>query len=319
MDHPQTNFYGDLNQSSLLSLKVVSYILISSSFLAIIGPVVGEIAATLPPILLPGLSQNAKDLGIPYEDVSFPTSGNITLKGWFFALEDFEAPTVIYAPATSKDQRSGLTLVPTLHEAGYQVLLFSYRGHGTSEGNPFQFTYGAKESEDIDAAVRYLSEKKGIKKIAAIGHSAGAVSILLSAARNPGIDAVVAVAAFASLEEIWETSRPTIIPKTLLDLTMRISELRKGFDRNQVRPMDVIGKIAPRPLLLIHGSEDQRITKNQVDQLFNAAEGPKYLWHVAGAGHDEVRSPGLDQLMPKIIGFLNQALNVTAAPVNPNL
>ena len=303
----------------MLSLKVVSYILVSTSFLAIIGPVVGEIAATLPPILLPGSSQNAKELGIPYEDVSFPTSGNITLHGWFFAVEDLEAPTVIYAPATSKDQRSGLTLVPALHEAGYQVLLFSYRGHGTSEGNRLQFTYGAKESEDIDAAVRYLSEEKGIKKIAAIGHSAGAVSILLSAARNPGIDAVVAVAAFGSLEEIWETSRPTIIPKTLLDLTMRISELRKGFDRKQVRPMDVIGKIAPRPLLLIHGAEDQRITKDQVQQLFIAAESPKYLWHVAGAGHGEVRSPGLDQLMPKIVRFLDQALNVAAEAVNPNL
>lgn len=275
-------------------------------------------AATLPPVFLPGLSQPAKEIGIPYEDVSFPTSENLTLKGWFFPVEDRLAPVVIYAPATSKDQRSGLSIVPALHEAGYQVLLFSYRGHGTSEGNRLQFTYGAKESEDIDAAVRYLSTTRGIEQIATIGHSAGAVSILLSAARNEDIDAVVAVAAFASLEEIWETSRPTILPKSLLDFTMRISELRKGFHRNQVRPMDVIGKITPRPLLLVHGSEDQRITKDQAQQLFNAAEGPKYLWYVAGVGHDEVRSPGLDQLMPAIIRFLNQAFNTNGTPIHPN-
>ncbi len=278
-----------------------------------IGPMVGEMVATMPPILLPGFSQNAIELGIPYEEVSFPTSDDLILRGWFFPVEDPQAATVIYAPATSQDQRSGLSLVPPLHEAGYQVLLFSYRGCGTSQGSWLGFTYGAKESEDIDAAVRYLSETKGIERIAAIGHSAGAVSILLSAARNPEIDAVVAVAAFNSLEEIWETNRPPLIPKSILDLTMRISELRKGFQRSQVRPKDVIARIAPRPVLLVHGSEDQRITKAQAYQLFNAAAGPKQIWFIEGASHDKARNPGLDQLMPKIIQFLDEAL-ITSNP-----
>ena len=122
-----------------------------------------------------------------------------------------------------------------LHEAGYSVLLFSYRGHGESEGNPWGFTYGAVESHDVDAAVRYLKEQRGAEKIAVIGHSAGAVSALLSAARNPDIDAVVAASPFLSIESIWQTNRPPWIPQEVNNLYLRLSELRKEYSRQEMQ------------------------------------------------------------------------------------
>ncbi len=45
--------------------------------------------------------------------------------------------------------------------------------------------YGAAGSRDVDAAVKFLSETKGIRRISLIGHSAGAISAILSAVRNP--------------------------------------------------------------------------------------------------------------------------------------
>ena len=58
---------------------------------------------------------------------------------------------------------------------------------------------------------------------------------------------------------------------------------------------------------MIHGTEDRRITEDQVRELFSAAEEPKSLWLVDGASHDGIRNPVLDMLSKDVISFLNAA------------
>jgi dipeptidyl aminopeptidase/acylaminoacyl peptidase len=292
---------------SLDGLKIISSVFLGLSIFSIGGPLLGELVATIAPVFPQQATLFPNDLGIPYEEVAFETSDQLILRGWFFPAEEENAPVILYAPATSNDLRSGVSLVPPLHNAGYHVLLFSYRGHGFSDGNRFGFTYGALESRDVDAAVNFLKDVKGIQRIGAIGHSVGAVSIILSAARNSDIHAIVAASPFNNMEEVWETNRPIIFPKPLLDLSMRLSELRKGYTRDQIRPEDVIAQIAPRHILLIHGSEDKRITYEQALHLYETAQEPKRMWLVEGADHGEVRSPVLDYLIQNIIGFLDDA------------
>jgi dipeptidyl aminopeptidase/acylaminoacyl peptidase len=296
---------------SLDGLKIFSSVFLGLSVFSIGGPLLGELVATIAPVFPQKATLYAKDLGIPYEEVAFQTSDQLILRGWFFPASEKDAPAILYAPATANDLRSGISLVPPLHNAGYQVLLFSYRGHGLSDGNRFGFTYGALESKDVDAAVQFLKEVKGIQNIGAIGHSVGAVSIILSAARNPDIHAVVAASPFNTMEEIWETNRPLIFPKPLSDLSLHLSELRKGFKRDEVCPEEVIAEIAPHPILLIHGSEDKRITYEQALRLYNAAQEPKRMWLVEGADHGEVRSPVLDYLIQNIIDFLDESFKQT--------
>jgi dipeptidyl aminopeptidase/acylaminoacyl peptidase len=291
-------------------ITILSSLIFSLSLVSVGGPILGELVATLPPFFnVKNAVRSAQELGLAYEEVSFATSDGVTLRGWLFPVENVDAPAVLYAPATSKDQRSGLSLVLPLHEAGFHVLLFSYRGHGLSEGHNHGFTYGARESIDVDAAVKFLHEEKGIRKIGALGHSAGAVSIILSAARNPGIEAVVAASPFRSMEEIWNTNRPAVIPLPLFELMIRTSEFLKGFSRDQVRPLDVIADIAPRPLLIIHGVDDKRITIKQARALFDAAEEPKQMWLFEDIGHAQVRTVVMDEQIDAIIAFLDDALN----------
>lgn len=290
------------------------------SVLMAAGPMIGELIATTSPLWLEYPRQN---LNLEYENVSFPTTDGLTLRGWFFPTIDSSAPVVLYAPATAKDQRQGISLVAPLHDAGYQVLLFSYRGSGNSDGNRFRFSYGARESQDVDAAVRYLSETRGLTQIGAIGHSAGAVSIILSAARNPKIDALVVAAPFTSLQDIWDENRPKIIPSKLYDLAMQLSELRKGFSRQQVKPLEVIDQISPRPILFVDGMEDRRIPVDQAINLYDAAGHPKQLIWLPTATHSQVRSPGLDNLIQPIVKFFDKSLQVKTAnqlttPLNPD-
>jgi dipeptidyl aminopeptidase/acylaminoacyl peptidase len=271
-------------------------------------PLLGELVATSPPPYSRRAALSALGLGIPFEDVSFPAAGDVLLRGWFFPADKPDAPAILYAPSTASDQRSGLSLVGPFHEAGYSFLLFSYRGHGSSEGNPFGFTYGARESEDVDAAIRFLTEDKGIHHVGAIGHSAGAVSIILSAARNADIQAVIAASPFPSLEEVWKSNRPPFVPIPLLELAFQLSELTRGYSRQQIRPLDVINLISPRPLLLIQGGQDGRISYEQSRRLFNAAQEPKQMWVAQGANHAQVRSPVLDAVVDEMISFFDHAL-----------
>lgn len=266
---------------------------------------IGEMVATVPPFFV---NYPRVYRGLEHEDVSFPTTDGLTLRGWFFPTRDPHAPAVLYAPATAHDLRQGLSLVAPLHQAGFQVLLFSYRGSGESEGNRLNFSYGARESHDIDAAVRYLSETRSIQSIGAIGHSAGAVSIILSAARNSKIDAVVAAAPYTALEDIWQDNRPAFFPEGFYLQLQRLFQLRKGFSQKHVRPIDVIGMISPRPVFLVYGMEDQRIPETQASRLFGAARFPKQIIWLQGASHAEVRSPGLDNLAVQIVRFFEESL-----------
>lgn len=294
-----------------------SSFLVGFGLLMVAGPALGELFATMAPVFrIKALFSVNKTLNIAYEEVSFQSHDGLILRGWFFPAKDPQAPAIISAPATSRDQRSGLSLVLPFHRAGYHVLLFSYRGHGQSEGNAFGFTYGAKESKDIDAAVSFLMQEKGIDQIGLIGHSAGAVSALLSAARNPRIGALVAASPFSSMEAIWNSNRPAYFPSFIFNLTLKLVERRKRFSRTEVRPQDVINQISPRPILLIHSENDKRITFEQVKTLFFSAEKPITLWLVKEASHGEVGSLVLPDQIQNIIAFFDGALR-SVSPPNP--
>lgn len=287
--------------------------MVGASLLTLVGPAVGEMIATLPPVFTSASNDAPNELGLPYEDVSFQTTNGLTLRGWFVPADQANAPAVLYAPGTGQDQRSGLALVRPFHQAGYHVLLFSYRGYGQSDGNQAGFTYGYAESRDVDAAVRFLVETKGIDRVGVIGYSAGAVSVILSAARNPLVSTVVAVAPYNCVAEVWSTSRPALVPAIVQDWALWLAEKRKGFDRNQVCPVDVVDQIAPRPLLVIHGTSDERILESQVRRLFAAAGQPKDLWLVPGATHASIRNQVLDGLTPQVVAFLDKTLAPKAA------
>jgi dipeptidyl aminopeptidase/acylaminoacyl peptidase len=298
------------------AIKIAAGMAAGVTLLTLVGPIVGEAIATLPPRFPEETTNPLTEWALAYEDVTFPTTDGLTLRGWFISAEKEDAPALLYAPATGHDQRSGLSLVPAFHEAGYHVLLFSYRGHALSEGRKGDFTYGDAESRDVDAAVQFLYEAKGIRRIGAIGHSAGAVSAILSASRNPRLGAVVAVAPFTCVTEVWHTNRPALVPPFILDWTLWVSEKLKGFDREEVCPVNVVDRIAPRPLLVVHGTDDQRITEPQVRRLFAAAKEPKALWLVEGASHSGIRTPVLDALAPDVVGFFDEALGVELQPVS---
>lgn len=85
---------------------------------------------------------------------------------------------------------------------GYGVLVFDLRGHGLCGGK--RASGGYAERLDVLGAVDYLQLEKSspAERIGLIGFSAGGVSVLLAAAEDPSLTAVVADSAYAELSGV---------------------------------------------------------------------------------------------------------------------
>jgi fermentation-respiration switch protein FrsA (DUF1100 family) len=115
----------------------------------------------------------------------------------------------------------------------------------------------------------------------------GASVAALVAAREQGIDAVVLDSPFASVRDVisWAYSRYRIPSRPFVDLADAASRIGYGYGFGAVRPIEAIAGIAPRPLLLMHGTEDQVIPFSHAQQLFSAAGEPKQFVAFDGAAH----------------------------------
>jgi uncharacterized protein len=87
---------------------------------------------------------------------------------------------------------------------------------------------------------------------------------------------------------------------------------RGGMQVDLLRPLDVIGKIAPRPVLIIAGTADTIVPYRHAEALYAAAGQPKTLHPVPGAGHGEFFKSEPNTYLELLVGFFREALLVPA-------
>jgi len=75
-------------------------------------------------------------------------------------------------------------------------------------------------------------------------------------------------------------------------ITVKISEWRIGQSVDASRPIDVVGRISPRPLLIIHGLDDKEVPPAMRESLYRAARADKQMIMVAGVGHEDALPAG---------------------------
>jgi uncharacterized protein len=175
-----------------------------------------------------------------------------------------------------------------LHHNGYAVLPVDLRARGESEHDVV--TLGLKERHDIDAAVAFLRQQPEVawSAISVIGKSAGGVAAILAAADNPTIGAVVAESSFARLDDIvaYNLRQRTGLPSfPFAPIALWLAERLSGCRISQVVPQERVGRLSPRPLLLIHAEDDTVVRIDQSEKLYGAAGEPKQFWRVPGSVH----------------------------------
>ncbi|MEU0335752.1 alpha/beta fold hydrolase [Streptomyces sp. NPDC006193] len=182
------------------------------------------------------------------------------------------------------------------------VVAFSFRGHGRSGGRS---TVGDKEVLDLAAAVEWAREL-GHARVATVGFSMGGSVVLRHAALHPGaVDAVVSVSAparwyyrgTAPMRRLhWLVTRPEGRLVGRYGLRTRIHH--RHWDPVPLSPVQAAARIAPTPLLIVHGDRDGYFPLDHPRMLAEAAGGHGELWVEPGMGHAEHAAP--DALLARI-------------------
>jgi alpha-beta hydrolase superfamily lysophospholipase len=244
------------------------------------------------------------------EEITFPSEDGLTLCGWYLP---HAAPrdVIVICHGFAMNRHELLDIAQGLRARGHAVLLFDFRGHGTSEG--LRSTIGVRETREIAAAVDFLEARPELAglPIGVAGISMGAAAALLATARDQRIAAVVADSSFATLEEIAAQSLSTFchLPTFLFSaLILRFAELLTAERIRTHRPIDALAAIAPRPVLLIHDETDQFSPVAHAHALCAAASEPKECWITPCLGHASIWAHRADEYIARLDDFFSRAL-----------
>jgi alpha-beta hydrolase superfamily lysophospholipase len=248
------------------------------------------------------------DLGVA--DVTFESTDGTPIRAWL-ALAKAGAPAVVLIHGFKTSRAEMLPWARFLHDAGYNALLLDLRGAGRSGGATIGL--GATETRDVVQAVQTAGEAFRTDHVGVLGISLGAGTAILAAADDPRVSAVVADSAWT--DQDFQRARLTSLPIGALRIPLAPDgtaavNLLVGADVTKARPIDAIGKISPRPILLIHSADDDNAT-TPVDgarRLFAAAGEPKELWVAPHGGHVGAINAFPDEYRARVLAFLRDAL-----------
>lgn len=249
------------------------------------------------------------DVGIANaEDVQFVTSDGLTLKGWYVPPKN--GKLVVFVHGLGGDRTELLDEAGFIVAHGYGALLFDMRACGRSEGEIT--TVGYSERRDVRAAIDFARSRAGADSpVALIGHSMGGGLVLLATAEMPDVAAVIAESPFTTLEDNISDgvrSLTGLPPFPFAPLVVFFSEQQTGVNIRSVRPLDVIGQISPRPILLIHGAKDTIIPVENSYRLYAAAGEPKQLYILPEVWHGGFLQAEPQVFPATILRFLDKYL-----------
>jgi len=203
------------------------------------------------------------DIGLDYEDLRLQTADGYSIAAWFLPAHKGRN-VILFCHGNGGNISHRLTFAQILHDQGYSILLFDYRGYGESEGVPSEEgTYA-----DAMAAWDYLTQRKGFSSsdIVIQGRSlGGAVAANLASQVKPS--ALILESTFTSLPDIASDICPVAPVRMLLEYS---------YDTNKLLPGISV------PLLILHSRDDELIPFRHGQSLFATAHEPKTFVEISG-------------------------------------
>ena len=173
--------------------------------------------------------------------------------------------TILVSHGNAEDLGHLAPFLREMHEAGFGVLAWDYRGYGLSSGGP---STAAATLRDIETVYAYATGELGIdpSRLIVHGRSVGSGPATHLAAHAP-IAGLILENAFTSAFRV--VTRWPILP----------------FDR--FPNLKNIERIEA-PVLVIHGTHDRIVPLSHGRQLYARARGPKQALWVERAGHNDL-------------------------------
>jgi pimeloyl-ACP methyl ester carboxylesterase len=194
-------------------------------------------------------------------------------------------------------------------EMGWMVLVFTFRGAGDSEGD---FSLRGWR-DDLLAAAAYLRGVEGVRGVWAAGFGTGGSLSISAAAIDPEIRGVACMGAPADFDD-WENHPRRLLLHARETGMIRSTSYPTNFEAwarevRDVRAVEAIRDVAPRPVLIMHGSDDDSVPVFDARVLADA-HGSADLRIIEGGAHQLRDDP---RAIAVLLGWLDRQRSAAAA------
>ena len=199
------------------------------------------------------------------------------------------------------------------HERGYHVLLPDCRAHGRSEGKLVGF--GWLDRKDAVTWSKKMVRMFGAEaEILLIGVSMGGATVMMASGEEnlpSEVKAIIEDCGFSSVMEQFEYMFPAqvkFLAKPVLFFDNLISLI---FNKHALYSASSLKQLAKntRPILFIHGEEDDFVPAYMLEKNYEAAVSEKDYMMVPVANHAQSCDADPQAYQKKISGFLEQTVN----------
>ena len=251
-------------------------------------------------------SRTPADIGLThFEEVTFQTLDGVTAHGWY--VPPLNGAVVVLMPGLGGARDGMFDDAAILARHGYGLLMYDPRVCNVPGSRN---SLGYVETNELLGAVEYLSHRPDAPPhIGALGFSEGGVTVIRGAARDERIRAVVAEGGFHDLaQHVYHGNQSPLVRRFIEWQVLMFFRLDTGIDPAQISSVTDIGRIGPRPLLLIYGENEAE--RGGAELLYNAAQQPKELWIVPGAGHGGYIGVAPQEYERRVVTFFDKALGI---------
>ena len=256
------------------------------------------------------------DLPFEMEEIEFAGGEGLMMAGWNVPSKN--GATIILLHGYGTNRTAMLWHAKRLVDAGYGVLLYDERASGESAGT--RRSYGWEDPRDVQGAIRFIEAESGgdgdPQRIGIAGCSIGAQIALQSAAYYP------------ELQAVWADGPSTVrakdipAPKDPIVALIKLGNYSLDWmfalklDMEAPAPLiDIIGEIAPRPIMLIGGGRPMPLVGSEGERMvprYAAYAGANaQTWVIPEAIHCDGPNYRPDEYAERMIEFFDIAMGIT--------
>lgn len=220
--------------------------------------------------------------------VRVASDDGLTLIGWHAPAQD-NKKTILYFHGNAGHIGHRWRMVEPYVEAGYGVLLASYRGYGGNEGRPSEQGF----YHDARAYLNFLTGERDVPlpRIVVYGESIGSGPAVQIASENPDLAGLVLITPFSSVADIAR-DKFFYVPVDLF-LLDRFDNIAK------------VGALA-MPQYYFAAGADEIVPPASTRALYEAASEPKFWHEFPNLGHNRINHPALIEAVTDVLAAMEE-------------
>jgi fermentation-respiration switch protein FrsA (DUF1100 family) len=247
-----------------------------------------------------------QDLNLNFESVTFNTSDNYKLFGWFIHSEqDSPNVTIIFSMLDGGNMSYIVEMTEYFVHNNFNVLLYDYRGFGKSQDFNIErdMLIYPEFLTDLDAAIDFVKSKND-DKIILFGFSMGATVSIGVAGQRDDISAVIADGAYTKTDEVVKL----INQKYEMENSERRIQNVDNYPHS-AQPIKAIETFLNTGLFILTGLLDKIITPEMAYKIYTKCPSlQKSIWIASDTKHCRIHEKYGNLYFNLILSFIQQTL-----------